>query len=210
MIIGHGKHVAVHYKLTGYEMNDDNQPAEIEELEQTSEGAPFEFIYGVGQLIAGFEKNIEGKQDGDTFDFTLSPSEAYGEWDENLLISLPKKALCDPNTGQFPSKMFTVGAQVPLQDQDGNIHPSTIHEITRDTVICDANHPLAGMTLHFVGHIQEVREATEQDKIEYMRQMTGHVEGHCGGGCHGGGCHGGGCNGNCGDSNDCHGCGGCH
>ena len=39
----------------------------------------------------------------------------------------------------------------------------TIAEVRDDTVICDANHPLAGMTLHFDVEILDVREATEEE-----------------------------------------------
>ena len=63
MIIEQGKHVAVSYKLTGYEAPENpNEAPEIEDIEETHPGQPFEFIFGVGQLIPGFEKNIEGKQ----------------------------------------------------------------------------------------------------------------------------------------------------
>ena len=202
MKIEHGKHVAVHYTLTGYEApeNPEEEP-EIEDIEQTKEGHPFEFIYGVGQLIPGFEKRIEGMQDGDKFDFVLSPDEAYGEYDEEKVIALPKKFFCDPQTGKFLSQFVMEGGEVPLQNQNGDIIQATVQKITKTEVVCDVNHPLAGMSLHFVGHIHEVREASEQDKIDYMRQMTGHVEcGGCGGGCHGGGCGGGNCGG-------CNGCG---
>lgn len=207
MIIEQGKHVAVHYKLTGYDATDsmDEKP-EIEELEETKEGHPFEFIFGVGQLIQGFEKNIEGMQDGDTFDFTLAPADAYGEYDEEKVIALPKKYFCDPQTGKFLSQFIMEGGEVPLQNQNGDIIQATVQKITDTEVVCDVNHPLAGMTLHFVGRIQEVRDASEQDKIDYMRQMTGHVE--CG--CGGGGCHGGNCNGDCGNCGGEGHCGGGH
>lgn len=199
MIIEQGKHVAVSYKLTGYEAPENpNEAPEIEDIEETHPGQPFEFIFGVGQLIPGFEKNIEGKQKGDSFDFTLAPAEAYGEYDDEKVIALPKHLFTDPNTGKFLADMVQEGAQVPLQNQNGDIVPSTVQKITAKEVFCDINHPLAGMHLHFKGQVEEVREATEQDKIEYMRQMTGGCGGDCGGcggGC-GSNCEGGDCDGN--------------
>ncbi len=215
MKIEHGKHIAIQYKLTGYEAPEtQDEDIELEDIEETRPDHPFEFIYGVGQLLPAFEKNIEGMQEGDTFDFTLSPADAYGEYDDEKVIALPKKFFCD-DKGKFLSKFVMEGGEVPLQNQNGDIIQATVQKITDTEVVCDVNHPLAGMTLHFVGSIQEVREATEKDKLEYMRQMTGQFEtGGCGGGCHGGGCHGGGCGGNCegcGDGNCGGNCGGdCH
>lgn len=215
MMIEFGKHVAIQYKLTGYEAPENpEEETEIEDIEETKPERPFEFIYGVGQLLQAFEAQIAGKQEGDSFDFFLSPAEAYGEYDDEKVIALPKKFFCD-DKGKFLSQFVMEGGEVPLQNQNGDIIQATVQKITENEVVCDVNHPLAGMTLHFVGKIQEVRDASEQDKLDYMRQMTGHFEGGCGGGgCHGGGC-GGNCGGNCDDGNcggNCGegGCGGCH
>ena len=165
MIIELGKHVAVSYKLTGYEAPDNpNEAPEIEEIEETRQGQPFEFIFGVGQLIPGFEKNIEGKQKGDSFDFTLSPAEAYGEYDDEKVIALPKHLFSDPKTGKFLADMVQEGAQVPLQSQNGDIVPATVQQITAKEVVCDINHPLAGMFLHFKGKVEEVVAAAAANK----------------------------------------------
>ena len=53
----------------------------------------------------------------------------------------------------------------------------------------DFNHPLAGETLHFVGEVLEVRDATDEEIAVVLNQHS------CGGGCSSGDC--GGCNGDC-------------
>lgn len=212
MKVEFGKHVTVSYTLTGYEAPENpEEDIELENIEETTPDKPFKFIFGVGQLIAGFEKNIEGMEEGGSFDFTLSPAEAYGEYNENDVhrVSIPMKEL---KQGGCPMEFVKVGSSLPLQNQNGEIMQSEIVEVKQDEVICeiDFNAPLAGMTLHFVGKILEVREATEEDKIEYMKQMTGHVEAGCGGGC-GGNCGDCGkeCGGNCEGHEHGHGHGGC-
>lgn len=204
MKVEFGKHVAIQYTLTGYEAPENpEEDIELEDLEETRPDHPFEFIFGVGQLLPAFEKQIEGMEEGGKFDFTLSPADAYGEYDDEKVIALPKKMFCDAS-GKFQSQFVMEGGEVPLQNQNGDIIQATVQKITDKEVVCDVNHPLAGMTLHFVGQIQEVRETTEDDKLAYMRQMTGHAEcgcGSCGGDC--GGC--GGCDGHEGKG----GCGGC-
>ena len=201
MTIDFGKFVGIQYHLTGFEApeNPEEEPV-IEEIEKTTEERPFTFLFGVGQLLPEFEKNIAGKEVGYKFDFYLSPAQAYGEYKDDLVISLPKKYFCDPK-GKFLSQFVMEGGEVPLQNENGDIIQATVEKITDTEVVCDVNHPLAGMTLHFVGEVTEVREATEDDKKRYMQQMTGHAECHCGGGCGGGGCSGGNCDG------DCSGCG---
>ncbi len=213
MKVDFGKHISVSYKLTGWEAPENpEEEVEVEEIEETKEGKPFQFIFGVGQLIAGFEKNIEGMEEGGSFDFTLSPAEAYGEYKEEDVhhVSIPMKEL---KQGGFPMEFCKVGCELPLQNQNGEMMQSEIIEVKKDEVICkiDFNAPLAGMTLRFVGKIIEVREATEADKIEYMKQMTGEASCHCGGGC-GGNCGdcGKDCGGNCGGEGHKGGCGHCH
>ena len=203
MTIENGKFVGIQYHLTGFEApeNPETEP-EIEEIEKTSPERPFTFIFGVGQLLQEFENNIAGKEVGFKFDFYLSPAQAYGEYDEEKVIALPKKYFCDEK-GKFLSQFVMEGGEVPLQNQNGDIIQATVEKITDTEVVCDVNHPLAGMTLHFVGEVVEVRDTTEEDKKRYMQQMTGHAECHCGGGCGGGHCSGD-C-GTCGDGN----CGSC-
>lgn len=214
MKVDFGKHITVSYKLTGWEAPENpEEEVEIEEIEETKPERPFKFIFGVGQLIAGFEKNIEGMEEGGKFDFTLSPAEAYGEYKEENVhhVSIPMKEL---KQGGFPMEFCKVGCELPLQNQNGEMMQSEIIEVKKDEVICkiDFNAPLAGMTLRFIGEILEVREATEADKIEYMKQMTGEASCHCGGGC-GGNCgdcgkecggHEGGCGGHGGGCGHCH------
>ena len=184
-IIALGKLVALNYKLTGY----DENPDEVEDIEETQEGAPFRFIYGMGTVLPAFEKNIAGKAVGDAFDFMLTPSEAYGEYDDALVVELPKQYFCDEK-GNFLSQYIKEGEVVPLQNQDGQIIQATVQRIDGSTVTCDVNHPLAGMTLRFTGTVADVHDPTEDDKKMYMQQSCGGDCGcGCGGDCGGGDCH---------------------
>ena len=57
----------------------------------------------------------------------------------------------------------TVGMQLQSQDQDGNPFVVSVIKIEDDKITVDANHPLAGETLHFSVSIEEVREAQEEE-----------------------------------------------
>lgn len=185
MKIESGKFVALLYELTGYEEN----PAETEEIEKTSPERPFGFIFGMGTVLPDFEKNLEGLAPGEKFDFTLTPAQGYGEYRDDLLFHLDRKMFCDRD-GKFLSQYVKEGEQVTLNTQDGQTVQATVDEITDTEVVCDFNHPLAGMTLHFRGEVAEVREPNEDDKKAYMRESCG----ECEGGCH---CKGDSCDGDC-------------
>ena len=57
----------------------------------------------------------------------------------------------------------TVGMQLQSQDQDGNPFVVSVIKIEDDKITVDANHPLAGETLHFSVSIEEVRDAHEEE-----------------------------------------------
>ncbi|MDO4497193.1 MAG: FKBP-type peptidyl-prolyl cis-trans isomerase, partial [Bacteroidales bacterium] len=184
MKVDNGLHVTLQYTLTGWEDPEAGQQPEIEDIEKTTDENPFKFIYGVGMLIPAFEAAIAGKEVGDTFDFTLTPKEAYGEYDEKAIqnVKIPVDEL---RKGGFPKEFMKVGCELPLRNQAGEIMQSEIVAIDAKEVTCklDFNPPLAGMNLRFVGSIIDVHVPTEDDKRAYMQQMTGQAQCHCGGSC---------------------------
>jgi FKBP-type peptidyl-prolyl cis-trans isomerase SlyD len=49
--------------------------------------------------------------------------------------------------------------QLQSQDKDGNAFIVTVTKIEDETITVDANHPLAGETLHFAVTIESIRKA---------------------------------------------------
>ena len=64
-----------------------------------------------------------------------------------------------------------IGATLPLQDQEGRVHPAKVMSMTDESITMDVNHPLADQDLHFTGKVVDTREATE-DEVSH-----GHVHG---------------------------------
>ena len=139
-------------------------------LDSTENGSPLEFIQGAGYLVPGLEAELEGKEVGDKFDVTLAAKDAYGEFQEELVQQVPRDLFEGVDT-------IEVGMSFQADTDQG---PRTVEvtEVTEDMVSIDANHPLAGMALQFVGEIVAIREATEEELAH------GHI--HQGGGCCGG------------------------
>ncbi|MBQ7191353.1 MAG: peptidylprolyl isomerase [Paludibacteraceae bacterium] len=166
--------VSLHYKMY---MPGDNGSEEL--WEQTPQKHPLMYIHGWGMMLPAFEAALEGKEAGDEFDFSLSPDQAYGNYDETGVRTLAKKLFFNGD-GEFDSERVTEGAIIPMRTEDGTVINAQVIEITDESVTIDLNHPYAGETLHFVGTIQTVRQATEQE-LDDLR----HPKGCCGGGCKG-------------------------
>jgi FKBP-type peptidyl-prolyl cis-trans isomerase SlyD len=129
----------------------------------SSEGAqPLSFIFGIGTIIPGLEKALEGKAKGDELSVTLEPEEGYGSYDESLIIQVTKDKFQDPDNVEE-------GMQVQAQSQDGNTQILTVKSVEGEQVTLDANHPLAGQRLSFDVEVADVREAS-QDELDH-----GHV-----------------------------------
>lgn len=154
---------------------------EQELMERATAEQPLEFIFGTNSMLKSFEDNLDGLSAGETFKFTLTPDEAYGEFYEDRIIDLPKNIF--EVDGKIDEEMLFEGNTLPMMDTDGNRLTGSIVSIAEDTVTMDFNHPLAGETLHFEGEVLEVRELTEEEVAALLHEHEG-----CGGSCHG--CHG--------------------
>ncbi|EJX00938.1 peptidyl-prolyl cis-trans isomerase SlyD, FKBP-type [gut metagenome] len=162
---------------------------------------PFQFISGLGMTLEAFENQLNNLNQGDTFDFTLTPEEAYGEYNEEHVIDLPKEIFMID--GKFDNEHVVEGAVLPLMTNDGQRINGSVVEVKEDVVVMDMNHPLAGCSLNFVGEVITSRAATNEEISEAVQMMSS----DCGGSC--GGCGGGCGNGECGDGCGCEG-GCCH
>ena len=118
-------------------------------IETVSAENPLEAVIGAEDLLEKFEEKIMGLKTGDTFEFTLSPEEAYGTYDEEGIVSVPKAELMEDVDGIEISE----GEIVPLVTDDDEEMEAVVLEIENDIVTLDFNHPLAGETLYFSGKI---------------------------------------------------------
>ena len=129
-------------------------------IESTEGKDPLVFLSGAGSMIPEFESNVANLNIGDTFSFPIKSENGYGKRTEEAIIDLPINIFMQD--GKLVDQVV-VGNLLPLQDDKGNVLPSTVVSINEETVTMDANHPLAGQDLHFTGSIVEVREATAEE-----------------------------------------------
>ena len=142
MNIAHEKVVSINYTLK----DDDGNT-----LDSSNGGEPLTYIQGMGNIIPGLEAALVGKAKGDTLNVSIPPPEAYGEFDEALILRVPRE--------QFTGvENLQIGMQFSAHSPNGD-QVVTVTKIEEEMVTVDGNHPLAGKTLHFDVAVVDVREA---------------------------------------------------
>jgi FKBP-type peptidyl-prolyl cis-trans isomerase 2 len=139
MRISAGSTVTVQYKL----FSEDN--ALLYESEE-----PLTFTVGEDDILPAFEANLMGLSAGDKHRFTLSPEEAYGAYQEELVFTLSRQQLMDDGEDIAPGQTLT------LFTPEGESILVTVLDVTDSTITVDANHPLAGQTLIYEGEVLNV------------------------------------------------------
>jgi len=165
-----------------YSLKDANSG---EQLDSNVGGAPLEFISGRGQIIPGLESKLIDMAENEQADVMVQPAEAYGEYNEEAMQTLPKE--------QFAGIELTEGMTLYGTGEQGETVQVTVKSFSDSDVTIDYNHPMAGKTLMFSVTVLSLRDATEEEI------QTGVVGGMAamGGGCCGGGGHDHGSEGGC-------------
>lgn len=190
------KYLSVSYQL--YTVENEKKSL----VEQTQQGKPFQFISGFGVSLDAFEQHIVNLQPGEKFDFTITPAEAFGEYDEEGVRKMPRDVFSI--NGHFDHENIYPGAVITLLDSEEHRFMARVDKVEEDGVTIDTNHPLAGETLQFTGIVLENRDATNEEIQHLLNHLSG--EG-CGCGCDD-------CEGDCDSHHHDHeggcGCGHCH
>lgn len=126
-------------------------------LDQSSDKEPMVYLHGSGQIIPGLETALTGLRPGDKKLVCVEPLDAYGEFDEELCITVSKDQL--PTDAALEE-----GMQFETNTPDGNRVIFTVESIVGEEIKLDGNHPLAGETLTFDIEVLSVRDATEDEK----------------------------------------------
>jgi len=157
MQIGPNSVVSIHYELS-------NDAGEI--LDASAEGEPLVYLHGAHNIIPGLEKELAGKQAGDTLKVKVQPEEGYGAQQPELIQQVPRNAFPDPDS-------LAVGMRFTAESDNGHISV-VITGLDDATATVDGNHPLAGVVLNFDVSIAEVRPATEEEIAHGHVHMHGH------------------------------------
>lgn len=161
MQIEKGRVVTIEYTLR----DDDGDVIDTSEGEE-----PMVYLHGVGQLVPGLEKALETRGAGDKVKVSVAPEDGYGTWDPEQVMRVPRERL--PADAEPEPGMELTGS-----DPDGDEILLRVIEVEGGVVTLDANHPLAGRTLHFDVDVKSVRDAT-QDELSHGHAHDGHHHHH--------------------------------
>lgn len=109
---------------------------------------PLEVTVGQGQLIKGFEDGLFDMSEGETKTVEIEPSEAYGEINIELINSVPRA-----NVPEGVQEGEMLQGEGPM----GAVNVKVV-EVNEETVVLDANHPLAGKKLIFELEVVSISE----------------------------------------------------
>jgi FKBP-type peptidyl-prolyl cis-trans isomerase SlyD len=133
-----------------YELKDSEGTV----LESSKE--PVAYLHGgYDNIFPRVEEAMHGKKIGDTIELGLEPSDAFGEYDAELVQIEPKSA--------FPEAELKIGMQFEGDDSSGEVIIYSVTDITEDKVVVDGNHPWAGQKIIFKAKVIDVRLANEDE-----------------------------------------------
>ena len=146
--------VSLRYKLTDAQNNIIEEP-----------DSPMVYLHGGYEgTFPKIETLLDGQDVGYEASIQLEPSEAFGEYDPELLKIEPR--------ARFPEPL-EVGMQfegVPDAEDEGDAADAddepliyTVTDVADSQVVLDGNHPLAGMALRFWVQVEDIRAATDEE-----------------------------------------------
>lgn len=133
-------------------------------LEKTDD-APVSFVYGMGTLVPGLEKALDGARAGDVLNVVVPPEDAYGTRNPTDVFDVEREEFPEP-------EKVEPGTEFSAEGDDGTVIPMRVLEVHDDHVVVDANHPLAGETLNFQVRVVSVRAATEDEILVARAELA--------------------------------------
>jgi FKBP-type peptidyl-prolyl cis-trans isomerase 2 len=112
-------------------------------VERSSDTGPVEFVVGSNIMPPGFEKALIGMGEGEEKTITMTPEEAFGPRDENLIHTVNRSVFGEKI---LPKPGMVLGMTLEKEGQNHKV-PALVVAVKGEDVTIDFNHPLAGKTI---------------------------------------------------------------
>lgn len=126
---------------------------------------PLHYLHGnYDTIFPSLESHLHGKSVGDSFSIELKPEDAFGLYNIALIQAEPRHL--------FPTdvEVGMIFESSPENGDQSQVRVYAVTEINSDSVVLDANHPLAGIPIIFSGKVVGIRAATA-DEIKQQQAM---------------------------------------
>jgi FKBP-type peptidyl-prolyl cis-trans isomerase SlyD len=126
-------------------------------VEETDE-EPIRYTHGREEILPGLEAALEGLEAGSSLTVALEPEEAYGPYNPEGLVAIPRAELPAEHAyevGEWVS-IVVEGLETEAEEDEGDEMEMRIVEVREGEIVLDANHPLAGQSVTFEVEILSV------------------------------------------------------
>ncbi len=134
-------------------------------LEQSD--IPVYYVHGgPNDMFPDVEASLEGCELGETVEVVLPPEKAFGHHDPALTFT--------DDIANVPPQFRRVGAEVQMQNEQGDTRSFFVSKIENDKLTVDGNHPFAGKVLTYAVTVADIRDATEEEKLKGVAKPLMH------------------------------------
>ena len=127
-----------------FDTTDEKTAKEQGLANEKSEFGPIVICVGEGQVLAGLDKALEGKEPGD-YTVELNPEDAFGKKDAKLIKMIPHSVFRKQNIQVQPGLQVNVDGMIGL-----------IRRVGGGRCLVDFNHPLSGKELVYKIKINKI------------------------------------------------------
>ena len=138
--------VTIHYTLK----DDDGNV-----IDSSAGADPLVYLHGAKNIVPGLEDALTGKTVGDSVNVSVPPEQGYGPRVPEMVQKVPRSVFEGVDDIQ-------PGMQFQAQSENG-VQVIHVIAVEGDDITVDANHPMAGKTLHFEVTIEATRDATKEE-----------------------------------------------
>ena len=140
-LVGPQSYLTLHYRLAAKDGT---------EIISTFKENPATLQLGMGQLAPALEQCLIGLEEGARQTFELSPEQAYGPRNPDLLQHV---SLATLKENAAMEEDFVIGDLVEFNAPSGGKFAGVLRNIDTEAALFDFNHPLAGQEVIFEVHI---------------------------------------------------------
>ena len=118
------------------------------EIDSTRDSDPVILTMGKGEVIPGLEKALTNMKAGERKSVDISCDDAFGPYDTDLAVEIPKDDLPEEIEPELGMELEFI-PELENGEENEEMEPInfTIIDIRDDSLILDANHPLAGQDM---------------------------------------------------------------